>query len=132
MQMEVWGHNLGPGWIGGMSGCGYNLCFAVEPPRSFFFFFFFFFFLLWSVCDVLFFLCCLYVLFLLFLFRTLDLFCMFLIHESPRMAQCDNHIPTLGSCQRDTASGAWLHKTYGKLRRGYQNETRQAWQDEGA
>ena len=35
MEMPMFSYNLGPGWIGDMSGCGYNLCFAVEPPRSF-------------------------------------------------------------------------------------------------
>ena len=31
--MFILGYDLGPGWIGDVSGCGYNLCFAVEPPR---------------------------------------------------------------------------------------------------
>ena len=35
MEISILGYNLGPGGIGGMSGCGYNHCFAVEPPHSF-------------------------------------------------------------------------------------------------
>ena len=33
--MSILGYNLGTVWIGDMSGCGYNLCFAEEARRVF-------------------------------------------------------------------------------------------------
>ena len=33
IEISFFLYDLGPGWVGDMSGYGYNLCFAEETPR---------------------------------------------------------------------------------------------------